>query len=89
MQEISSEPAWQTPFFFFFRRGGIHHPNNEYLNFAPYPHRSLASTLDSVLGFSARGRWFESPKGQIKCKEPACADGSALNFREEYADSYH
>ena len=85
---MSSEPAWQTPFLFFCR-GGIHHLNNEYLNFASYPHRSLASTIDNVLGFSARGRWFESPKGQIKSKQPARADGSALNFREEYADSYH
>ena len=74
---------------FFFCRGGIHHLINEYLNFASYPHRSLASTIDSVLGFRARGSWFESPKGQIKSKQTACADGSALNFREEYADSNH
>ena len=49
-------------FFFFFRRGHIDQLKHVYENYSSHHHRSLTSTVDSVLGFGGRGRWFKAKK---------------------------
>ena len=47
---------------FFFSRGHIDQLKLVYENYSSHHHRSLASTLGSVLGFGGRGRWFKAKK---------------------------
>ena len=48
--------------FFFFPRGHIDQLKHVYENYSSHHHRSLTSTVDSVLGFGGRGRWFKAKK---------------------------